>query len=343
MMSNQVLGIIDATTQKESLRDLTVQRSLGAIPFAGRYRLIDFILSSMVNSGIRSVGIFPKYHYRSLMDHLGSGKEWDLSRKRDGLFFFPSPHLHHEYDEFGSFRQFSDHLDYFHRSSQEYAVITNSHTICNINFQYVLEKHLELDCDITELYQDGQSLQIYIMAKSLLKDLIYGHVDQGFKTLQEVVSSSQSSLTICRYEYAGYAAVIDTIENYFIHSLQLIQPQYWQQIFLPQMPIYTKVKDEPPTKYYNSSKVKNSMIANGCLIAGEVENSIIFRGVTIGEGTKIKNSIVMQKSQIGDNCTLEQVIADKDVRVGNKSEIAGTMKMPYVLRKGLVQGALMNS
>jgi glucose-1-phosphate adenylyltransferase len=329
-MSNQVLGIIDATTHKEALRDLTIQRSLGAIPFAGRYRLIDFILSSMVNSGIRSVGIFPKYHYRSLMDHLGSGKEWDLSRN-------------HEYDEFGSFRQFSDHLDYFHRSSQEYAVITNSHTICNINFQYVLEKHLELDCDITELYQDGQSLQIYIMAKRLLKDLIYGHVDKGFKTLQEVVSSEQSSLTICRYEYSGYAAVIDSVENYFHTSLQLIQPQYWQQIFLPQMPIYTKVKDEPPTKYLSSSKVKNSLVANGCLIEGEVENSIVFRGVTIGKGTKIKNSIVMQKSQIGDNCTLEQVIADKDVRIGNRSEIAGTMKTPYVLRKGFVQGALMNS
>ncbi|WP_029878514.1 sugar phosphate nucleotidyltransferase, partial [Bacillus subtilis] len=107
MFNNQMLGVIDETTYKHSLQDLTAQRSLGAIPFAGRYRLIDFMLSNMVNADIRSVAIFPKYRYRSLMDHLGAGKEWDLHRKKDGLFFFPSPHLHHEYDEFGSFRQFS--------------------------------------------------------------------------------------------------------------------------------------------------------------------------------------------------------------------------------------------
>lgn len=167
MFNNQMLGVIDETTYKHSLQDLTAQRSLGAIPFAGRYRLIDFMLSNMVNADIRSVAIFPKYRYRSLMDHLGAGKEWDLHRKKDGLFFFPSPHLHQEYDEFGSFRQFSDHLDYFHRSTQQYAVISNSHTVCNIQFQYVLKRHQEVGCDVTEVFQDGQSLQIYIMSTTL--------------------------------------------------------------------------------------------------------------------------------------------------------------------------------
>ncbi|ASS72366.1 glucose-1-phosphate adenylyltransferase subunit GlgD [Bacillus atrophaeus] len=343
MINNQILGVIDETTYKHSLQDLAAQRSLGAIPFAGRYRLIDFMLSNMVNADIRSVAIFPKYRYRSLMDHLGAGKEWDLHRKKDGLFFFPSPHLHHEYDEFGSFRQFSDHLDYFHRSSQQYAVITNSHTVCNIQFKYVLKRHQEAGCDITEVYQDGQSLQIYLMSSKLLKDLIYGHAEKGYKTIQEAVEKESSTLTVCPYEYSGYAAVIDSVEKYYLHSMQLIQPSFWQQVFLPQLPIYTKVKDEPPTKYGKHSAVRNSLVANGCVLEGEVENCILFRGVHIGKGTKLKNCIIMQKTQIGENCVLEQVISDKDVRIGNATEAAGTIEQPLVLKKGLVQGELMNS
>ncbi|MDL5142629.1 glucose-1-phosphate adenylyltransferase subunit GlgD [Bacillus atrophaeus] len=343
MMNNQILGVIDETTYKHSLQDLAAQRSLGAIPFAGRYRLIDFMLSNMVNADIRSVAIFPKYRYRSLMDHLGAGKEWDLHRKKDGLFFFPSPHLHHEYDEFGSFRQFSDHLDYFHRSSQQYAVITNSHTVCNIQFKYVLKRHQEAGCDITEVYQDGQSLQIYLMSSKLLKDLIYGHAEKGYKTIQEAVEKESSTLTVCPYEYSGYAAVIDSVEKYYLHSMQLIQPSFWQQVFLPQLPIYTKVKDEPPTKYGKHSAVRNSLVANGCVLEGEVENCILFRGVHVGKGTKLKNCIIMQKTQIGEDCVLEQVISDKDVRIGNATEAAGTIKQPLVLKKGLVQGELMNS
>ncbi|MEC0697249.1 glucose-1-phosphate adenylyltransferase subunit GlgD [Bacillus atrophaeus] len=343
MINNQILGVIDETTYKHSLQDLAAQRSLGAIPFAGRYRLIDFMLSNMVNADIRSVAIFPKYRYRSLMDHLGAGKEWDLHRKKDGLFFFPSPHLHHEYDEFGSFRQFSDHLDYFHRSSQQYAVITNSHTVCNIQFKYVLKRHQEAGCDITEVYQDGQSLQIYLMSSKLLKDLIYGHAEKGYKTIQEAVEKESSTLTVCPYEYSGYAAVIDSVEKYYLHSMQLIQPSFWQQVFLPQLPIYTKVKDEPPTKYGKHSAVRNSLVANGCVLEGVVENCILFRGVHVGKGTKLKNCIIMQKTQIGEDCVLEQVISDKDVRIGNATEAAGTIEQPLVLKKGLVQGELMNS
>jgi glucose-1-phosphate adenylyltransferase len=338
-----MLGVIDETTYKHSLQDLTAQRSLGAIPFAGRYRLIDFMLSNMVNANIRSVAIFPKYRYRSLMDHLGAGKEWDLHRKKDGLFFFPSPHLHDEYDEFGSFRQFSDHLDYFHRSTQQYAIITNSHTVCNIQFQYVLKRHQEVGCDITEVFQDGQSLQIYIMSSKLLKELIYGHVEKGYRTIQEVVEKEASALTICPYEYSGYAAVIDSVEKYYTHSMELIQPRFWQQVFLPQQPIYTKVKDEPPTKYGKYNTVRNSLVANGCVLEGEVENCILFRGVHVGKGTKLKNCIIMQKTQIGENCLLEQVIADKDVKIGNATEVSGTEEQPLVLKKGLVQGELMNS
>ncbi|MBD1383564.1 GlgC family sugar phosphate nucleotidyltransferase [Metabacillus arenae] len=342
-MRNRLLGIIDATTYKQEIRDLIINRSMAAIPFAGRYRLIDFTLSNMVNSGVESVAIFPKYQYRSLMDHLGSGKEWDLNRKRDGLFFFPSPHLHDEYDEFGSFRQFSDHLDYFLRSSQEYAVITNSYTVSNIQFEEVLKYHIQMNCDITEVISERKSLQTYIMSRKLLMELIGGYQQSGSKTLQETITNENNSLTICHYEHKGYVSVIDSVESYFKHSLEILQPDIWKQLFLKGHPIYTKVKDEPPTKYLKSSSVKNSIVANGSVIEGHVENSVIFRGVRIGKGTVIKNSIIMQKSQIGEDCVLENVILDKDVKVGDGIELKGTPTQPNVLIKGTIQGALMNS
>lgn len=343
-LNQRILGVIDATTYKQEIEDLTVHRSLAAVPFASRYRLIDFVLSNMVNSEIESVAIFPKYQYRSLMDHLGSGKQWDLNRKKDGLFFFPSPHLHNEYDEFGSFRQFSDHIDFFLRSTQEYAVITNSHTVCNIDYKLFLDRHLENGCDITEVTKDGKSLQMYIMSTKLLVDLINDKEQTGSKTVADVIIENRNNLTICDYEFTGYAAIIDSISSYYKHSMDMLNPTIWNEIFLKNRPILTKAKDEPPTKYGKDAVVKNSLIANGCKIEGYVENSIIFRGVHIGKDTVIKNSVIMQKSQIGDHCLLESVIADKDVKVLQSSKLNGSALEPSILRKSTTnQGAMMNS
>lgn len=341
-LNHSMLGIVDATSYKEEIKDLTLYRTMAVIPFAGRYRLIDFVLSNMVNSGIESVAIFPKYQYRSLMDHLGSGKQWNLNRKRDGLFFFPSPHLHHEYDEFGSIKQYADHIDYFLRSRQKYAVITNSYTVCNIDFQKVLKHHIEMGCDITEVCQDGKSLQMYIMSTELLMDLMREVAYSSYKSLNDVVNSPDE-FTICQYEHKGYVAIIDSIQKYFKHSLEMLNPDIWKTIFLKDRPIYTKVKDEPPTRYGKYSKVHNSFVANGCIIEGKVENSIIFRGVHIGKDTVVKNSIIMQRSQISDGCILDHTILDKNAKIGSNIKLIGDEKYPYVVPKGTVQGALMNS
>ncbi|WP_307341805.1 sugar phosphate nucleotidyltransferase [Metabacillus malikii] len=338
-----MLGVIDATAIKREIQDLTLHRSLAAVPFAGRYRLIDFVLSNMVNSHIQSVAIFPKYQYRSLMDHLDSGKQWDLHRKKDGLFFFPSPHLHNEYDEFGSFRQFTDHIDFFLRSTQEYAVITNSHTVCNIDYQEVLKRHIANRCDITEIRKDGESLEMYIMSTKLLMNLINLKDSLGLHTLSEVITENPQNLLICDYEFSGYVAIIDSINSYYKHSMELLKPSVWNELFLKERPIYTKAKDEPPTKYGNQAVVKNSLIGNGCIIEGVVENSIIFRGVHIGKDTVIKNSVIMQHSQIGERCGIEHVIADKDVTVLSDTVMKGSALLPYVIRKRTTQGAMMNS
>ncbi|AKS39348.1 glycogen biosynthesis protein glgD [Anoxybacillus gonensis] len=340
-MGKLMLGVIDATTYKSEMSDLTLQRSIAAVPFAGRYRLIDFVLSNMVNSGIESVAIFPKYQYRSLMDHLGSGKNWDLNRKRDGLFFFPSPDL--PISHIGSFQHFQQHIDYFLRSTQKYALICNSYTVCNIDYEEVLRRHITNGCDITRVCYRGKSLDMFILETSLLLDLIANQQRNQYRSIVDVVSDEGNGLTVCDYEYDGYVAVIDSIERYFHHSLELLQPDVWKQLFLKGRPIYTKVKDEPPTKYTSYACVHNAMVANGCIIEGEIENSIISRAVKIGKGTVVRSSIIMQKSQIGDHCHLEYVIVDKDARIGDGIKLIGTPNQPIVIRKGTIQGALMKS
>ncbi|MGX6443135.1 sugar phosphate nucleotidyltransferase [Neobacillus sp. K501] len=343
-MKRKLLGVIDATTYHGDLEELLTHRSLAALPFAGRYRLIDFVLSNMVNSGIRSVAIFPKMTYRSLMDHLGSGKNWDLNRKRDGLFFFPTPIVDHDRNRIGSFENFGANLDFFYRSTQEYSIIANSYTVFNMNFRPILEWHRESGCDITEIYhENGMPMEMYLIKTSLLIKLIETRFQTGYTCMKDVVLEPDRLFNICRYEYSGYAVKIQSIENYFSTSMNLLKQDVWKQLFLKEQPIITKVKDEPPTRYLKGATVQNAMIANGCLISGTVENSIISRGVKIGKGSVLKNCIIMQKCQIDENCYLENVILDKDVKVESGISLIGTERDPFVVKKGTKQGALMNS
>lgn len=343
LLKNQMLGVIDATTYHEGLEALMTHRSLAAVPIAGRYRLIDFILSNMVNSDIESVAIFPKSQYRSLMDHLGSGKNWDLNRKRDGLFFFPSPNIEGTGKGIGSFIHFEANLDYFYRSKQEYSLIANCYTVFNMDFRPVLKKHILSGCDVTEIRHNGHSLQMYLMKTSLLIELIKTREMTGYTCINDVISDIHQPYQLCTYEYDGYAKMIDSIQAYFTTSMGILDPLIWKQLFRKDRPIYTKVKDEPPSRYKKGASVSHSMVANGCQIEGVVENSIISRGVKIGKGSIVKNCIIMQKTQIEEDCVLESIVVDKDVKIESGSLLVGESNLPYVIQKGTVQGALMNS
>ena len=331
-----MLGIINATNQLDSFQHLTTQRTLSALPFAGRYRIIDFMLSNMVNSGITSVAIFTGHGIRSLMDHIGCGKQWDLDRKRDGLFVF-TPDDKYKEEKFGSFAHFERNITFFLRSRQKYVVITNCNIIGTMNFQNILGKHIETKADITEVFHNGKSLQTYILGKNLLLSLFEKYKDQGHYSLLDVVREQRHSYQISMYEHTGYMAIIDSLESYYEHSMDLLESSAWKQLFTKNEPIFTKVKDEPPTRYKEDAKVANSMIANGCMIEGEVENSIIFRSVKIGKGSVIRNSIIMQKTQIEENCVLDGVIIDKDVKIEGGVKLTGTRETPYVVEKGTVQ------
>ncbi|WJH34132.1 glucose-1-phosphate adenylyltransferase subunit GlgD [Paenibacillus aurantius] len=362
-----VMGVINLVNELDDMEELTYNRAVASVPFGGRYRLIDFILSSMVNSGIRNVAVFTHTKYRSLMDHIGSGREWDLARKRNGIFILPPAVEELQEMLRGDLFYFYKHRDYFYRSSQEYVVISRSHMVCNINLEDVVDFHKESKADITLVYKDDDdqnqakcrriqvnsegrvtviqdhfgrtesnkiSMEIFVMKKELLLDLVETSLSEGYDHfVRNAIMKNTDRLTIYGYRYRGYLGVINTIQSYYQHSMKLLDPDVWNELFFKPGSIYTKVKDEPPTKYTPKSFVRNSLIANGCIIDGSVENCILFRGVKVGSGVHLKNSIIMQNCQISERASIENAILDKDVTVSNDTVLKGDPKAPFIAVK----------
>lgn len=368
-----LMGIINLYESEEQLQELTHYRPLAAVPFGGRYRLIDFVLSNMVNSGISNVGILLKDKYRSLMDHLRSGKEWDLARKRDGLVLMPPAYSANPGNSGrgGDADNFYSNLDYIRFSRQKHVVIAGSNILCNLNYQAALEFHRHSGAEVTVLYTDSHcvsdcngavlvelaedgritdievsaggkqrgkmSLGMYIMERELFISLIEDCIAHGgYDFVKHCLIRSLDRLKIFGYRHEGYAARISSLATYFYHSMELLNPAVSQELFSKSGLIYTKVKDEPPSKYIGTAKVTNSLVAGGCIIEGTVENSILFRGVTVKKGVHIKNSIVMQKGIIDSGAKLEQVICDKNVHITAGRQLKGDMGYPLVVKKGMV-------
>ncbi|WP_166241510.1 glucose-1-phosphate adenylyltransferase subunit GlgD [Paenibacillus turpanensis] len=365
---NSIMGVINLVNEWDHLEELTSARCPASVPFGGRYRLIDFVLSNMVNSGIDDVAVFSHNKYRSLMDHLGSGKEWDLDRKRGGLFVLPFIHDDAFSIPRGDLYQFYNHRDYFYRGPQEYVLVTRSHIICNIDYRDVLRQHLERGADITAVYttmeqtdaakyrkleiddngrvtviesEEGRlnspciSMEMYLMKKSLLLDLVDTCLSQGYYHLvRDGIMKNVNRLHISGYRFDGYTAIINSIQSYYRHSMNLLQPSVLRELFFqPNSLIYTKVKDEPPARYMNEAIVKNSLIANGCTIEGRVENCIIFRGVKIHKGSVIRNSILLQNGEIQENVMVENAILDKDVFIDRGRVLSGALTAPFIASK----------
>ncbi len=365
----QMMGVINLVNEWDHLEELTSGRCIASVPFGGRYRLIDFALSNMVNSGIEDVAVFTHTKYRSLMDHLGSGKEWDLDRKRGGLFVLPFIHDEALGLSRGDLYQFYSHRDYFYRGSQEYVLICRSHIIANIDYQKVLRHHLDTNADITLVYSpmfvvdaaryrkisvdnatgrvtlienesgrldsDNISLEMYVMKKSLLLDIVETCLSQGYYHLvRDGIMKNIEKLHISGYRFNGYSAIINSIPSYYRHSMSMLQPQVLRELFFQSNSlIYTKVKDEPPARYMDHAVVRNSLIANGCTVEGKAENSILFRGVKIHQGAVVKNSILLQNCEIGENVIIENAILDKDVFIDQGRVLTGAQSAPFIAAK----------
>ena len=371
-MHSSVFGLIYTGESSMQLRDLTFSRSVAAVPFAGRYRCIDFVLSSLVNTGISNVGIIAQKNYHSLMDHLGSGKEWELHRKHDGLFILP-PFVTH--DNTGIYKGTLDALrsvlGYIRRSSQRYIVLSGSHTVFNTTFRDMVEQHIETGADITIMYNDvpaghnddqfdelrleldesgrvtdlqlnpfspnsyHSSCDVFVMEKTLLECLIEEAASHGATDfIREVLLRKVSALKVFGWRYDGYIGCLSSISSYFAHNMNVLKKEVRRDLFNPDHPIYTKVKDEVPARYLSTANVKNSLVADGCVIEGEVDSCVLFRGVKVAKGTKLTNCLVLQGCDIHENCDLNHVILDKSCTVHSGRRLAGYENFPVIIRKG---------
>ena len=370
-MIDNAFGLIVTGERTTRLKDLTLSRSTAAVPFGGRYRAIDFILSNMVNAGMTSVGLITEKNYHSLMDHLGSGKEWDLHRKRDGLFILP-PFM--TKDNAGVFRGAVDAirsvLGYVRRTQEEYVVLSWARVVLNTDLVPMMEQHLGKGADITILYAEDGSLQpeeqsqdlrlimdekgrvtdmeldayrprsvnqscdVMILKKELLEYLVEEAFARGeYDFHRDILLKKCRTLNIMGFKHSGFLTRLESIESYFSGNMALLNPDVQAELFNPQHPIYTKVKDEVSARYSVSAQVKNSLVADGCVIEGLVENSILFRGVHVRPGARIYNSIVMQGAELCENTLLDHVILDKGVKILPGRSLQGYDSFPIVIRK----------
>lgn len=367
-----VLGIVNLSDPEDQIKELTAVRPLAGIPFGGRYRVIDFLLSNMVNSGIRDVAIFTQGKSRSLMDHFGSGKSWDLDRKRGGLFVLnPIMNPNDVVQRRGDIENFKNHLDFLYASRARYVLISRSFMVANIDFKPVLKFHKDTGADITIIYRNmdnsvrrfihcdslnldeegnvlgiGKNLgkkklynistEMYMMKKELLTDIIEEGIHMGDGDyLKQVLFNRIQELHVNAYGFDGYMACINSIENYFQANMDLLKPEVSRDLFFKHGLIYTKVKDEPPTKYSDTACVTNSLVANGCVIEGTVENSIVGRGVHVKKGAIIRNSIIMQNCYVDETASINYAILDKNVAISKKKMLFGNEGHPYVIKKGV--------
>jgi glucose-1-phosphate adenylyltransferase len=368
----RAMGVINLINEIDFLEVLHRNRCVAAVPFGGRYRLIDFILSGMINSGMSKVAVFTHAKYRALMDHLGSGKEWDLDRKRGGLFVLPPNTDEHDEIAKGDLYQFYCQRDYFHRSKQDVVVITRSHVVCNIDLQPAIQAHLDGDADITMVYKhtdketlsrsrrirmddtgrvvemqdhngrlvsDDVSMEIFIMTKAFLLDLVETSLAQGYDHfVRDAIMKNMDRLKIVGFEYTGYLGIINTIQSYYRHSMNLLIPEVRRELFYKNGLIYTKIKDEPPARYLHGSSVQNALIANGCVVEGTVENCILFRGVRIRAGAVVRNSIILQNGEICAGASIGNAILDKDSKVLEGKILQGDPTAPYLAVKRSIIG-----
>lgn len=364
------MGII--LTSDEKIPPITDIRAISALPIAGRFRIIDFILSNMANAGIVNIGVATESNYSSLMDHIKSGKPWDLDRKNQGLSLLPPNLSKVSYGTIrGSIDMLSSISDYIQRSDQTYVILSLSNCIFNIDFKAVLEEHINNQSDVTVIYKDlrgveetelsrytlielnnekrvtdievqpyypkttDASLDIFVMEKALLQSIVdecSARGDHDF--LKDALAKKMAGLRIYGYEHKGYADKIDSLKAYYRNNMNFLDRDIRSELFNPQKPILTKVKDQSPTKYGSDAVVNNCFVSDGCDIQGTVENSIISRGVKIAKGAVIRNSIIMQNSVIEEDVSLDHVVFDKNVHITKGRKLIGQESYPLAVSKG---------
>ena len=370
-MNNMFSAIVFSDTYEDTSSELTKVRTHASIPFAGRFRTIDFILSSLVNANVSNVAVINKKNYASLEDHLEGGRYWDLNHRNSGLRmlspFFKTENNNEVFMARGRLDALRSVQIHIKSIKEDYVVLTNANLVANIDFENVFEAHIKSGADITAVYSkqsslsgadlvfdidsdskikeityssaDGDdnniALSIYVMKRDLLMDIIrtadlYDH----YNFEKYVLVRGVETYNIVGYEHKGFARIIRTVKDYYETSMQMLDNDVRNQIFMPSRPIVTKPKDSVPTLYQYNAKIENSIIADGCHIDGTVKNSIIFRNVTVQTGAVIEDSVVMQNCVIKRDSNLKSVVIDKNCVINEDKKLCGDKEYPYVIEKG---------
>ena len=327
----KILMIVDASN-KEDFDRLVIHRMPGALPFAGKYRLIDFPLSLAKHANITNVAIFPYGNYRSLGDHVGSGKRWDLDRRKDGLFILPPKHFHLPTENMLTFQRMFEHIEFFRRSSQDYVFLTQANIVWNLDIQTYVEQHHDSGADISEIMHENLRLKTFILKRETLLDLLEIYDQLPTQTMNEYVAKTASH-TVKILNYPHYTRYITDNFNYLKANLAMLDFENGRQVFDLERPILSKEKPAPPARYLTDALVDNAMIASGCVINGTVKHSIIGRDVTIAKGAVVKNSILMNNTVIESGVVVHHAILDKGTVVKQNTFIEGTLSDPFVSQK----------
>ena len=372
-------GLIFSNIHDQGIPEMTRMRTMASIPFGCRYRLIDFALSNMVNADINTIGVITHYNYQSLLDHIGTGKDWDLARRSGGIKILP-PYVA-AYENAVAGKLYSNRLEavmgvenFIHRCNADYMVLSDCDVIMNIDLNEVIEDHIRSGAVITvvtkrinvedyhldkkvsvvEIGEDNRitslshqlpetgecdiSTNIMVIKRSELQSIISESLRQGYTSfMRDIVANNVDKRLFRAYRYDGWYSYIGTLEAYFKSSMQLLTKEAREGLFgIAERQIYTKIRNSAPTKYTGGAKVVNSLIADGCVIEGTVENSIIFRGVKVGKGCVIKNSILLQDTRVGDNVQLNCVVTDKNAVIKDGRTLSGHETMPFFIGKGMM-------
>ncbi len=370
------LGVIFPNSYDSLVPDLVGERLMASIPFGGRYRMVDFLLSSMVNCGIDNISLIVRKNYHSLMDHLGSGREWDLTRKNGGLNIVP-PFSDKGVKVYSGRVEARAIIRTFLKDQQEnYVIMADTKIAANFDFKALLDAHIASGADVTAAYteseipavfkkaevesvgaalyytlqiEDGKVTRIYmnptadgvqnlamnyyVMDRELLIEQINGAYMRGYNYFErDILAPQLEKLNVQAFKFDGYVARISDMKSYFDENMKLLKDENLDALFAPN-PVYTKIRDDNPTRYIDGAKAKNVLVADGCVIEGEVENCVLFRGVHIAKGAKVKNCVLMQDTSVGEGANIEYLITDKNVTITADKEVKGTDTFPVYVAK----------
>ncbi|MBQ9070441.1 MAG: glucose-1-phosphate adenylyltransferase subunit GlgD [Clostridia bacterium] len=373
-MAISAAGIIFSNLNNNTLSRLTRERTVAAIPFACRYRLIDFCLSNLVNANISKIHVVANYNYRSLVEHIGSGKDWDLARRKDGIKVI-SPF---QTATSSSAKLFATHMEalksmkqYINEFKEEHVVLMDSDFVLNIDISDVIREHEKTNANITIVTKLADkdytskhprmflssvagkvtdiamsavastqtpelALNIFVMKTSYLRTLIDEAEAYGLNSFTEMMLKKYKHSNYRTYCYSGYAASVSSFLDYYRHSIELATNDKARESLLNEKsrPIFTRVHNSAPVVYTKTAKVENSLIADDCVIEGTVINSVLSRGVHVARGAVVKNSILFQHTRVEKNAELNCIVTDKKVTITEGVKLSGNQSMPFFIQKG---------